>query len=276
MKYSKIFLSLFLILGLAVIFSCEDSNENPVKDRGVYVVPSMEFTSAPVFTTDLAASYVDFTVSLNKGETADGGKVEVLYNGEKATVVEEFSSFPANIHLEASEVISKMGLNASAIQTSDVFSVFILTVKNGVATRSVASANIKIVCAFSPNLTQGKYHAVSEKWGAEGDVVLTADANDPYKIYVAGLEDLDGVSGGKDVYFQINSGSYTIDNKDAFVMSPDLEIDWGGKYAGYKDYSYEIVNGSYNSCNGTYTLTFKIFCTLGSFGNYDFVFTPAE
>ncbi len=87
---------------------------------------------------------------------------------------------------------------------------------------------------------------------------------------------LDGVSGGKDVYFQINSGSYTIDNKDAFVMSPDLEIDWGGKYAGYKDYSYEIVNGSYNSCNGTYTLTFKIFCTLGSFGNYDFVFTPAE
>ncbi len=264
---------MIFVLGIAI--ACEDTNEDPVKQRGANVVPVIEFNSAPVFTTNLNESYVDFTVSLSEGETADGGSIEVLVNGEKPTIVQEITSFPAQVHLTATDIISKMGINADTIETSDVFSFFVLTKKNGVTSRSIAASNIKIVCAYSPKLTQGNYHVVSESWEAEGDVTLEADPQDKYKINVIGFETIDGVSGQDDVVFQIDPASYAISPK-AFVISPDLAQDWGDDYAGYTDYTYEIVKGEYNSCDGSYALTFKISCALGSFGNYDFVFTPGE
>jgi hypothetical protein len=274
MKYYSAIAALVLVFGIAI--ACEDTNEDPVKQRGANIVPTIEFTSAPVFTTNLKESFVDFTVSLGEGETADGGSVEVLVNGERPTIVQEISSFPAQIHLTATEIISKMGINADTIETSDVFSFFVLTKKNGVTTRSVAAANIKIVCEFSPKLTKGLYKAVSESWEAEGVVNLVADENDPYHITLEGFNDIDGVAGVDDVFVQIDKASYAITNNDAFILSNDLEQDWGGDYAGYTNYTYKIVSGSYNSCDGSYTITFNISCALGSFGNYDFVFTRSE
>lgn len=271
MKYYSAIAALILVLGIAI--ACEDTNDDPVKQRGANVVPVIEFNSAPVFTTNLNESFVDFTVSLSDGETAEGGSIEVLVNGEKPTIVQEISSFPAQVHLAATDIISKMGINADTIETSDVFSFFVLTKKNGVITRSIAAANIKIVCAYSAKLAQGPYHVVSESWEAEGNVTLVVDAQDKYKIKVVGFETIDGVSGKDDVVFQIDPDAYTLDTK-AFVMSSDLAQDWGDDYAGYTNYSYEIVKGEYNSCDGSYLVTFKIYCDLGNFGNYDFVFTP--
>ncbi len=266
-----------LLLSFVVFIACEDSNENLVQDRGTYVVPNIEFTTAPVFTTDLESSFVEFTVSLNAGDAADGGDIEVLYNGEKPTKVQSFSSFPATVRLSASDIISKMGLDAASIQTSDVFSFFVLTTKNGVSTRSIASGNINIVCAFSPALSQGKYKAESADWDVAGNVTLTADPDDKYKIHVAGLETLDGVSKTPDVVFQIDPESYQITNKDKYVLSDDLEEDWGdSEYHGYTNYTYSILKGNYNSCNGEFSLVFNISCAKGDFGNFTFVFTPAE
>jgi hypothetical protein len=152
----------------------------------------------------------------------------------------------------------------------------VLTKKNGVTTRSVAAANIKIVCEFSPKLTKGLYKAVSESWEAEGVVNLVADENDPYHITLEGFNDIDGVAGVEDIFVQIDKASYAITNNDAFILSNDLEQDWGADYAGYTNYTYKIVSGSYNSCDGSYTITFNISCALGNFGNYDFVFTRSE
>jgi len=268
MKFSRI--AILLLLAFGVVLACEDSNENLVKQRGANVVPAFEFTSAPVFTTNLAKSSVDFTVSLNDGDVADGGSIEVTYNGENATVVQDFSTFPADIHLEASELIEKMGLDASKIQTSDIFTIFVLTSKNGVKTRSVAAANIKIVCDFTPSLSIGKYNVVSESWEVQGNVEIVADPDDPYKVIVKGLETLDGVSGVDEVFFQINKAAFTIDNQTAFLMSNNLLEDWG---ADYGTYTYKISKGSYNSCDGSYTITFNIYSDAGAWGNYDFVFT---
>lgn len=273
MKYYSIIAALLLSLG--VFIACEDTNEDPVKQRGANVVANLEFTSAPVFTTNIAQSFVEFTVSLNEGETADGGSIEVTYNGEKATSVYDITSFPANIHLDAADIISKMGIDASKVTTSDVFTVFALTSKNGVKTRSIAAANIKIVCDFTPSISKGVYNVVSEGWDAQGVVTLEADPNDMYKITVKGFENIDGVSGVDDLVFQINKASFAIDNKDAFVLSNDLDADWGT--SGYGQYVYKIVSGSYNSCDGTYNITFNISCTAGTFGNYDFTFSiPKE
>ena len=273
MKYYSIIAALLLSLG--VFIACEDTNEDPVKQRGANVVANLEFTSAPVFTTNISKSFVEFTVSLNEGETADGGCIEVTYNGENPTNVYDITSFPANIHLDASDIISKMGIDASTVTTSDVFTVFALTSKNGVKTRSIAAANIKIVCDFTPSISKGVYNVVSEGWDAQGVVTLEADANDPYKITVKGFENIDGVSGVDDLVFQINKSSFAIDNKDEFVLSNDLDADWGT--SGYGKYIYKIVSGSYNSCDGTYDITFNISCTAGNFGNYDFTFSrPSE
>ena len=275
MKYYSIIAALLLALG--VFIACEDTNEDPVKQRGANVVANLEFTSAPVFTTNIAKSFVEFTVSLNEGETADGGSIEVTYNGENATNVYDITSFPANIHLDASDIIAKMGLDANKVTTSDIFTVYALTTKNGVKTRSIAAANIKVVCDFTPSLSKGVYNVVSESWDAQGVVTLEADQADPYKITVKGFESVDGVSGVDDVVFHINNASFAIDNKDSFVLSADLSQDWGDDYAGYTNYTYKIVSGSYNSCDGTYVVTFNIFCDLGNFGNYDFTFSrPSE
>ena len=274
-KYPAIIAALAVALG--VFMACEDTNENLVKQRGSYIVPIMEFTSAPVFTTDLPASSVDFTVTLSDGDAADGGSIEVAYNGKNNTIVQEIQSFPATVHLAATDIIAKMGINADNIKTSDIFTVSVLTNKDGVTTRSTAAANIKIVCAFDTKLTQGIYHCVSEGWEVEGDVLFEADPDDPYKIHLTNLHDLDGVSGVDDVFVKIDPSSYEITNRDAFVLSPDLEADWGvSDYAGYTNYSYKIVKGTYNSCDGTYNITFSIFCSKGSFGNYEFVFTRSE
>ena len=264
-------------LAFGVAFaSCENTNENPVKQRGANVVPLFEFTSAPVFTTDLETTAVEFTVSLDEGDNVDKASIEVTYNGENGTIIEEISSLPANVTLKAIDIIGAMGLNKDSITTDDVFTMYVLTTKGGNTTRSIAAANIKIVCAFDADLTIGDYDAVSEDWEAEGSVVLAADPANPYKIYVEGLNDLDGVTGIDEVFFEIDPESYEIVNRDAFLMSKDLAAEWGDDYAGYTNYTYEIVGGSYNSCNGSFTLLFDIYCDLGDFGNYTFEFTPAE
>jgi hypothetical protein len=212
-------------------------------------------------------------VSLNEGDEVDKVSIEVLYNGENATIMQEFSSLPSTITLKAIDIINQMGLNKDNISTSDVFSMFVLTTKGGNTTRSIASANIKIVCAFDTDLTQGEYDAVSKDWQGAAPVTLVADEANPYKIYVQGLNDVDGVSGVDDVFFEIDPESYEITNRDEFVLSEDLSAEWGDDYAGYTNYSYAIVSGSYNSCDGSYIINFDIFCDLGDFGVYQFVFT---
>lgn len=273
MKYSRIAM---LSLALGLLGSCENTNENLVKQRGENVVPLLEFTSAPVFTTDLDASYVKFTIAFEEGDLVDKASVEVMFNGENATIIEEFSNFPANVTLKATDIIDRMGLNKNEIETSDVFNVYVLTTKDGNTTRSLAAANVNIVCAFDTDLTQGGYDVVSKDWEVEGSVTLVADTDNPYKIYVEGLETIDGVSGFDEVFFEIDPESFAIVNQSAFVLSEDLATDWGDDFAGYTNYTYEIVNGSYNSCDGSYVLLFHIYCGAGSFGNNKFVFTPAE
>ncbi len=270
-------LRLFLIgLALGSFVACENTNDNPVKQRGENVVPNISFSSS-VFTTDLDASYIEFVVSLNDDEKVDKASIEMLYNGDNSVIMQEINSFPANIKIDAIDVIDKMGLIKDSISTSDVFSMYVLTTKNGKTTRSIASTNVKIVCAFDADLTQGGYVAVSEDWEAEGNVVLRADEANPYKIYVEGLNDLDGVSGLDEVFFEIDPTTYSItNNNNEFVMSADLGEDWGDDYAGYTNYSYQLVSGSYNSCDGSYTIIFDIYCDLGGWGKYEFVFTPEE
>ncbi|MBO7496364.1 MAG: hypothetical protein J6T98_07400 [Salinivirgaceae bacterium] len=257
-----------------VFASCENTNENPVKQRGENVVPLFEFTSAPVFTTELETTAVEFTVSLDEGDNVDKASIEVTYNGENATIMEEISSLPANVTLKAKDIIDQMGLNKDSVLAGDVFTMYVLTTKGGKTTRSIAAANIKIVCAFDSDLTQGDYDVVSEDWEAKGSVVLAADPANPYKIYVEGLNDLDGVSGKDEVFFEIDPDSYEISNRNVFVLSEDLDADWGTE--GYGSYTYKIVSGNYNSCTGSFTVLFNIYCDAGDFGNYSFDFTPAE
>ena len=271
-KYSFIAIAA-LLLTVGVLWSCEDSNEDPVKERGTYVVPNLEFTSAPVFIIDkLTEGFIDLSVTLNEGDVAESGSIEVTLNGEKPVIMQDFSSFPAQIHITATDIVAKMGVSVNEIESGDVFTFSVLTKKNGVTTRSVAYGNVKVLCPYSSNVAYGSYYAVSSDWDVEGEIELTIDEEDQFKIYVSGLEDMDGVSGVDQVFFQIDPNSFTISNKDAFILSEDLEEDWGEDYHGYTNYTYKIVKGDFNSCNGTYVVTFNISCGAGDFGNYVFEF----
>ncbi len=42
-------------------------------------------------------------------------------------------------------------------------------------------------------MSTGSFHSVSADWNSEGDITITADAVNPYKIYVSGLEEMEGL-----------------------------------------------------------------------------------
>lgn len=271
MKYSRIILPL---LALGLMAACENTNEDPVKSRGEYVVPIMGAMSPAVFyTTDFSSSYVEFDVSLADGDEVDATLIEVVYNDSLSAVVQQVDELPAKVHIDAESVFSALGVVSTAVKTSDVLNVFVLTTKNDVTTRSLAADRIKFIeCPFLADNAQGAYTCVSKDWEVEGNVEIRQVEGEEYTFEVVGFnENVEGLSDyGTNIILEIDPNTFNISNVgESFVLAPDL-AEWD--MADYTGYTYTIVSGSYDTCSGTYTVEFSITVDQGSYGSYKFEF----
>jgi hypothetical protein len=262
---------LFLCIVVAVFFSftgCETTENDPAGARNMGVVPLVSNLDPGIFDSkDLVNSYIEFYVALPEGQDAE--KIEVIgsYEGNEARIpLMEISSFPATVRIVSGDIISKLGLNAADIVNGDVFTIELLTTTNtGVTTRSNAAFVIPVACAYDPLLTTGSYYAAYDaSWGTTGDVTLTADATDKYKIYVTGLATIEGLTedlGPLVMHIDPVTYALTIDKTALASLC--------GSY-----HNFSIAgSGSYNSCDGTFSATVKITVTEGSYGTYTLVLT---
>ena len=256
----------FIVMLLLMAAGCEELPD-PAGVRGVAVVPAITDLNPGVFDSkDLENSYIEFVITVPEGTLPEKITVVASYldNFERVTMTEA-TSFPAPVRLKSKDVIGKLGIQASNIENGDIFTFELLTQANGMTTRSVAVLSIPVACGYDVNLATGSYHCVSPDWGSDGTITLSADQENPYKIYVSGLEEIEGLTedlGPLAIY--IDPATYSVNAPLKAIASEA----WG-----YGAISY-TGTGVYSSCDGNYTMYFEISLTaLGSVGQYSFTFT---
>ncbi len=263
-------ISVFFAAAL-LLSACDDTNENLVGHRGEGVVPVISDVNPAFYTSDLANSFIAFSVDLQEGDEVDAAELEVSFGGVSA-MVRSISSFPATISLTATEAMAALGLSTDDVEIGDSFLVYVLTTKDGVTTRSQAALNVLVTCEFDPDVLGGSYKMVSEDWEISGDVTVTVDASNPYQISITGITDVEGLVGnGNALILTIDQNSFKMTGAKT-ILAADL-APWD---LSYTNYYYEPIGGLYSSCDGAFSMTFKIGVDQGSFGNYGFTFTPNE
>ncbi|MBZ4677133.1 MAG: hypothetical protein JG782_1753 [Anaerophaga sp.] len=268
MKKILLLISAFIV-GIA-FHGCEESDDDPAGLRNVGVVSVLSDINPAIFISgELENSYVAFVADTDEGASFEDAYVVGSYNGVGDRVkLQDIQSFPADIEITAADAASALGLNLGEIESGDYFVFEVVTVSNGKITRSNGALTVRVVCPFDPALTYGRYNASSAGWGVNGGVDIVPDEEDPYTVYVSGLATIDGlVEDRGPLVMHINPLSFEV-TADKTVVASNVEP-WGLPYT---NIAYEGF-GIFDSCTGTYTMTFEITVDQGSFGSFNFEFT---
>jgi hypothetical protein len=245
---------------------CEDTNENLVGSRGVAVVPLISNLNPAVFDSkDLENTFVEFKLDIEPGAVLEDATIKVSINGQKERVdYAKITTFPQTVKILAKDAAAKLGLGLTDIKLGDIVNVEIWTTSNGKTYQTSAGFNAAVVCAYDPDMVSGSYHAVSASWGSEGDVTITVDPTDPFIVYVAGLEAIEGLVEDKGpLKMIVNPLNYAVTAVKTVIASDA----WG-----YHNIAY-AGSGTLNTCSGTYQMMFAISVDEGSFGNHAFTLT---
>ncbi len=100
-------------------------------------------------------------------------------------------------------------------------------------------------------------------------VTIEADTSDPYKLYIIGLAEGEGLPYDYPLEINIDPGDFGLIGPKT-IQADDLlaqGIDWGSGYF------YEAKGGLYNSCTGAYTISFLVGVDIGTWGENEFFFT---
>lgn len=121
------------------------------------------------------------------------------------------------------------------------------------------------LCEFEEEMLVGTFNYASEDWAEWGVLTLTADPDDPYKIYINGppSEDLDWNE--NPVELNVNPNDFTLSGPRCIVA----EKDWYGR----DNLAFEALEGIFDFCAESYTIIFKISVNQGTYGEYEFVFS---
>ncbi len=252
-KSSSIILIFTLII---LLFGCEEQKD-PAGLRGVAVIPVVTDINPALFDSkDLENSYIQFTVTLPEGTQADEVIIQGSFNGNMERVaIDQVSSFPATVRISSADAAQMLGLSLADIKNGDVFMFEIVTVNNGLTTRSNDVINVPVACAYSSALATGSYHAVSD-WPSENDVTITVDPADQYTVYVSGLAAIDDITEDNGPFvLHINPVNYAVTAETKTLASD---------YWGYGAVTYS-GDGVFSSCDGAYTLNIDI--SIGEYGS---------
>ena len=262
-------LLMFLPLFACIMQSCGEQDSISAGDRDV-IDASISITDveAAIFLlAEKETTYIEFTVDGPEDADIAGGKIQVSLNGQSERVdIEEITTLPSSIELTLVDVLAALGVSMDNINGGETVNIEVLTKSgNGNYYRSNTAMNSTIACDYDVDAASGGYIASSGVWGVNGDVILTPDADDPYTIYVAGLATIDGLNEDLGpLPLIINPSDYSVSAPKTAIAS----IAWG-----YDNISYAGF-GTYNTCSGEYQMTFAITVDQGSFGSFDFTFTP--
>jgi hypothetical protein len=261
------------LLATVIFAGCENTNENPVQERGKAVGVIMSEPVPAFFTSDIENSFVAFDLSLPEGETVDKSEIEVACADKKA-ILKSIDIPATNLKVTATEMIQALGISPADVEVGNTFYLYVLTTKNGLTTRSKAALAINVTCEFEPALSTGAYNFESSDWEVSGNVTLEADPDNPYRIFITDYPEAEGLTNvtGNRIELIINPNTFNVSGP-AVILAEDL-AEWG--VPTYRDYTYEPVSGTYNSCNGSYTVVFSITVSAGPFGNNRFIFTRAQ
>jgi hypothetical protein len=254
MKKSKSIIILFTLILL--LFGCEEQKD-PAGARGVAFIPEISDINPALFDSkDLENSYIQFTVTLPEGTQADEVIIQGSFNDNMERVaIDQVTSFPATIRILSSDAAQLLGLSLADIKNGDVFMFEIVTVYNGLTTRSNDVIYVPVACAYSTAMATGSYHAVSD-WPSENDVTITVDPNDQYTVYVSDLGAIDGITEDNGPFvLHINPVNYSITAETKTLASD---------YYGYGAVTYS-GDGVFSSCDGAYTLNIDI--SIGAYGS---------
>jgi len=254
----------FIVILMMYSISCEELPD-PAGERGVGVVPAISGLNPAVFDiNDLQNSYVRFTVNLPEGTSVSKATLVASYNNNHAdAVITELTSFPAVVTILSSDAAQRLGIALADIEKGDVFGFELLITEDGRTTRSTPLA-VPVACVYSTAMSTGSFHVNGGDWGSEGDITLTADAVDPYKIYVVGLEEIEGLVedlGPLVMYIDPVSFAVTVPRK---AIASDA---WGMHNIAYEG------TGTFSTCDGIYTMQFTISVDEGSWPTYSFLLT---
>ena len=130
-----------------------------------------------------------------------------------------------------------------------------------------------VVCSYDPELTVGDYIVYSDDWGyPEAPVTIEADPSDPFKLFIVGLAEGEGLPGnGNRVEINVSEADFSITGPKT-IIADDLSA-WGLPYL---EYSYTPVSGVYKTCNGAFEIGFSINVTIGGWGENAYFFRRAN
>ncbi len=253
-----------LLFSLVLFSSCESGSIELEGDRNIGVVPVISDVNPALFVDgSLESSTVKFVVSDETKAAFDKAYIVMSMNGENQRLkIKDIADFPETVTISAVEVATVFNKKIDEISTKDYFSLEIITEVDGRATRSNAALTVRVVCPYDPELAIGIFTVVSSGWEG-GDITIEADDEDPYKVYVHGLAELEGAD-------EVGSLEMTIDPLSFVVRAGKNKI--ADTFYGYDDLSLE-GNGFFDSCNGVYTLSLEPTVAQGSFGLTSFTFT---
>jgi hypothetical protein len=255
----KIIIPVLAITLIMICFSCEKS-EDPAGERGIAIVPSVSTPNPGFFINGDEDSYIRFDVDLEGVTQPDKTEVVVSHgtNFERVKIA-DVSTFPSTFTFTLGSILDAIGIGLSEINAGDIIYVEVETTLDTKVTRSSASLAIPVVCAFDPALAVGEYRAASASWGVDGSVTLAADPADPYKIYISGLAELDGLVEDMGPFvMQIDAATLRVTGAKQVLAS---------ECGPYHNFAYEITSpGSFNTCDGKYSMYFGITVTEGSWG----------
>jgi hypothetical protein len=245
------------VITLIMIFIGCEKAKDPAGQRNIAVIPVISDVNPGIFnSTDLENAYVEFKASEPAGRRIDKITIVGSYgeNSERI-LIKEITTFPATVRITSSDVAQKLGITLNTIKNDDVFTFELLTLANGITTRSNAFILVPVACGFNEALTVGSYHAVSP-WPSDNNVTITADPDDPYTLYIKDLAVLDGVVEDLGPFvIHINPSTFEVSADDKLLASD---------YFGYGGVAFS-GSGTYSSCTGSYVLNIDI--SVGSFGS---------
>jgi len=263
MKTYKILV--FLTAMVLTFSACKTDVVDPAGPRNEGVVPAITNLDPAVFdVNDPANTFVQFDVDVTEG--VDEVKVVVSYKGKMQRVaLKTIATFPAkDIVIYMHEAASALGIQLDKIEPGDVFNLELLTVQGSKTYRSNAVINAAAVCAYDVDNVTGAYQAVSDDWGADGSITITADPDDEYTLYVEGLATIDGLDEDKGpLKMVVNPKNFEVKAERTVLASLAF---------GYTNIAYE-GSGLLNTCDGTYQMNFTITVDQGSFGLSAFTLT---
>lgn len=292
---NKLKILTLLVLGTFLLPNCQkdpDLNWPDLKKGIIPVVEKDETKNLVIFDNNIAGFAGGVTVDLFYKDKPKSMSLMVSLNDDPditATAIADITTVPVSYNFTIANLVDLLpGLdNLSEIVSGDYFRFYCdITLEDGTLVRgndtlytahSAGIANLpgsssnvifNVACGYEPSLAGGVYNAVSAAWAVNGDVTITVDPVDQYKVYVAGLETIDGLVEDKGpLVMHIDPATFAVTVDKTVLASL---VTWANPP--YHNIAY-AGSGTYNTCTGTYDMTYIISVDEGNFGSFKFTLT---